>query len=107
MTQPAYNPAKAFRDARSLVGTFYVNPERNFLTTEEMFSFLEDSCSTCFCDGMCSSQRMMQKNARECQVDAGMCNLSFPSETIKRLKEEGDKVQCSGYEISKDILQRE
>ena len=97
MNQPPYNPARAFQEARGSIGNAYVNPERNFLTTREMLSFHEDSCSNCFCDALCSNQRIIQHNARECQVDAGMCNLSFPSETIKRLKESGH-VQCKGYE---------
>jgi len=97
MTQPPYNPAKAFQDARSSVGRAYVNPERNFLTMEEMISFVENSCGNCFCDAVCSNQRMIQHNARECEIDSGMCNLSFPCDGFARLESEGSKVQCKWY----------
>jgi len=96
MNQPEENTAeKRYQDTKTAEVYAHASPDRNFLTLSEMNSFLEDSCSTCFCEGVFSDERLMQNHSSTCQIDKGRCVLSFPSQGVKRVD---DKVQCRYYE---------
>ena len=101
MSQPPYNPAQAYADTKSLECAMPINPERSFFNLDEMNSFLENACETCFCEGVCSDQQGIERNARECQVDTKGCVLSFPSPNVRRIAE-GEHVDCKFYELRSD-----